>query len=133
MSLLRPVVGMVLSCVLGLPGWAIAAGPPGSTVDTQHGSGQTAAAHAQPTYVDGFGQAVSVGTLGSYSGGTLVQNNQTITGTVTGDTASQVTTGNNTISGDSFSGASGLPSVIQNTGNNVLIQNGVIVNVQMKP
>jgi hypothetical protein len=133
MSLLRPVVGVAVLCVLGLPGWALAASPPGSTADTQHGSDQTTTAHAQPVYVDGFGQAVSVGTLGHYSGGTLVQNNQTITGTVTGDSASQVTTGNNSISGDSFAGASGLPSVIQNTGNNVLIQNGVIVNVQMKP
>jgi hypothetical protein len=62
-----------------------------------------------------------------------VHNNQTITGTVTGDSATQVTTGANSISGDSFVGASGLPSVIQNTGNNVLIQNGVIVNVQLKP
>lgn len=83
--------------------------------------------------MDGFGQAVSTDALQHYSGSGLVQNNQTITGTVTGDTASQVTTGSNSLNGNSFSGASGLPSVIQNTGNNVLIQSGVIINVSLKP
>ncbi|RDS80385.1 hypothetical protein DWU99_19285 [Dyella psychrodurans] len=87
--------------------------------------------------MDGFGQAVSAGTLGHYSGGngniSVQAGIQTMTGTVSNDTATNVTTGANTISGDSFSNASGLPSVIQNTGNNVLIQSGVIVNVQMKP
>ncbi|GGA05414.1 hypothetical protein ISN74_12900 [Dyella caseinilytica] len=78
--------------------------------------------------------AVSAGTLEHYSGGSsLVQSNQNLTGAVTGNSASQVVTGTNSITGDSFAGASGLPSVIQNSGNNVLIQNGVIVNVQMKP
>jgi hypothetical protein len=94
-------------------------------------------AGTQPANVDGFGQAVSAGTLERYSGGSslvsLVQNNVNLTGTVSNDSVSQVTTGTNAITGDSFAGASGLPSVIQNSGNNVLIQNGVIVNVQMKP
>lgn len=83
--------------------------------------------------VDGFGQPVSAGTLQHYSGGGLVQNNQTITGTVSGNSASNVSTGANSISGNAFQGATGLPSVVQNTGNNVLIQTGVIVNVQLKP
>jgi hypothetical protein len=34
------------------------------------------------------------------------------------------------IAGGSFSNASGLPTVIQNTGANVLIQNATIVNVR---
>ena len=32
-----------------------------------------------------------------------------------------------------FNGAAGVPMVIQNSGNNVLIQNATIVNVQFQP
>jgi hypothetical protein len=137
MSLVRAVAGVTLSCMAGLSGAAFAADPPGNATNTQQGSHAPVAANAPPVYIDGFGQAVSAGTLGHYSGGfgnlNVQAGIQTITGTVSNDTATNVTTGTNTISGDSFSNASGLPSVIQNTGNNVLIQNGVIVNVQLKP
>lgn len=128
-ALLSSVLGVALLCMAGWPACTFASAPD-SAADAQRGSHSV---NAQAVYIDGFGQAVSTGTLGSYSGGSFVHNNQTITGTVTGDSATQVTTGTNSISGDSFAGASGLPSVIQNTGNNVLIQNGVIVNVQLKP
>lgn len=123
----RPAVGLALLCMTGV---AFAANSPGSTANAQNGSGQST---TQSTTVDGFGQPVSTGALQRYSGGGLVQNNQTITGTVTGDTASNVTSGSNSITGNAFQGATGVPSVVQNTGNNVLIQTGVIVNVQLKP
>jgi hypothetical protein len=127
MPLSRLAVGVVLVCVMGASGAALAADPPSSSSDAQHGSTSSA-------NVDGFGQAVSIGTLEHYSGGSsLVQSTNNLTGTVVGDSATNVTTGTNSIGGDSFAGASGLPSVVQNTGNNVLIQNAVIVNVQMKP
>ncbi|MBE1159737.1 hypothetical protein IGX34_05020 [Dyella sp. 7MK23] len=77
---------------------------------------------------------MSASALGTYSGGSSMQQaNANLSGTVTGNSASQVATGSNAIAGGAFAGASGLPSVIQNSGNNVLIQNGVVVNVQMKP
>jgi len=117
------VTGLVLLCVMN---GALAEDPPHSAAGASNGSGQVA-------MVDGFGQPVSAGALQHYSGSGLVQNNQTITGTVTGNTASNVSTGANSITGNAFQGASGLPSVVQNTGNNVLIQTGVIVNVQLKP
>jgi hypothetical protein len=41
-------------------------------------------------------------------------------------------TGNNTITEGAFSGASGLPTVIQNSGNNVIIQNGTVLNLTVK-
>jgi hypothetical protein len=126
MPLSRLAVGVVLVCVMGA-GAAFAADPPGPSSEVQHGNPSSA-------NVDGFGQAVSIGTLEHYSGGSsLVQSTNNLTGTVVGDSATNVTTGTNSIGGDSFAGASGLPSVVQNTGNNVLIQNAVIVNVQMKP
>jgi hypothetical protein len=54
------------------------------------------------------------------------------TGLVSGNQATNVVTGNNTITGGALAGASGVPVVIQNSGNNVLIQSSVTVNVQMK-
>lgn len=41
-------------------------------------------------------------------------------------------TGDNTIAGGAFAGASGLPIVIQNSGNNVIIQSGTVLNLTMK-
>ncbi|WP_229679258.1 hypothetical protein [Dyella caseinilytica] len=133
MSLSSLAAGVALVCVMGWAGVGLAANPP-STSAAQPGNHTATTTNAQPANVDGFGMAVSAGTLEHYSGGSsLVQSNQNLTGAVTGNSASQVVTGTNSITGDSFAGASGLPSVIQNSGNNVLIQNGVIVNVQMKP
>ena len=59
----------------------------------------------------------------------LNQNNST--GAVTGNVASQLNTGSNTISESAFSNSSGIPIVIQNSGNNVLIQNSTILNLQL--
>ncbi len=58
-------------------------------------------------------------------------NTNNATGTVSGNVASQLTTGSNSISSSSFSNTSGIPMVIQNTGNNVLIQNSTILNLQL--
>jgi len=41
-------------------------------------------------------------------------------------------TGNNLVTQQAFSGASGVPTVIQNSGNNVIIQNATVLNVQMQ-
>ena len=43
-----------------------------------------------------------------------------------------VTNGANSISGNAFAGASGLVTVIQNSGNQVLIQNDLIMNLTVK-
>lgn len=54
-------------------------------------------------------------------------------GVVGGNAAINNRTGQNLITGDAFSGASGLIHSVQNTGNNVLIQNSTIVNVSIEP
>lgn len=41
-------------------------------------------------------------------------------------------TGNNAINGNAFAGASGLPIVMQNSGNNVIMQNATILNLTLK-
>jgi hypothetical protein len=84
------------------------------------------------TFVKGMGQSVAAGDLAKLSGGTEVTNSMTLNGTVTNNTDENLTTGMNMIGGNSFDGSAGLPSVIQNTGNNVLIQNATIINVQFK-
>lgn len=71
-------------------------------------------------------------TLASTRGGTDVFNDMQLKGVVADNRAVNVTTGNNVISDGAFAGAAGLPMVIQNSGNNVLIQNATIVNVQVK-
>ncbi|MBV8343076.1 MAG: hypothetical protein JO173_11925 [Gammaproteobacteria bacterium] len=76
--------------------------------------------------------------LGSARGGaelaqpvnlTLNQNNSN--GSVSGNVASNLTTGSNNISDTAFSNSAGVPVVIQNSGNNVLIQNSTILNLQL--
>lgn len=92
-----------------------------------------------PTYAEtsdllDFGDGVlDAAALGLYRGGAevLVENTNATDGAVYGNHASNLVTGSNLID-SSFSGASGLSTVIQNTGNNVLIQAPVIVNLQVE-
>lgn len=77
-------------------------------------------------------QPVSNNTLSAKRGGERVFNDAQLKGVVSNNVASNLTTGMNVISEGAFSGSSGLPLVVQNSGNNVLIQNSTIVNVQLK-
>jgi hypothetical protein len=80
----------------------------------------------------GLGESVDSATLDKLSGGTLVVQNTTLNGTVSDNTADHLVTGDNTITGGSIAGATGFPTVIQNSGNNVLIQNATVLNVEFK-
>lgn len=53
-------------------------------------------------------------------------------GVVGNNQASNLTTGNNWVTEGSFVGASGFSTVVQNSGNNVLIQNSTVINLQVK-
>lgn len=78
-----------------------------------------------------IGTSVEVTKLDSLRGGkSTVDNNVLLDGTVEGNTTDHVSSGSNAISDGAFSNASGINTVIQNTGSNVLIQNGMVVNVQ---
>jgi hypothetical protein len=77
-------------------------------------------------------QPVSNNMLSAKRGGERVFNDAQLKGVVSNNVASNLTTGMNVISEGAFSGSSGLPLVVQNSGNNVLIQNSTIVNVQLK-
>lgn len=94
-----------------------------------------AAATAAPStnFVAGLGRSADSATLEQLSGGTDVSNRITLHGDVSNNNADHNVSGNNAIEGGSFSGSVGLPMVIQNSGNNVLIQNATIVSVQFQP
>lgn len=53
-------------------------------------------------------------------------------GVVSGNQASNLTTGNNYVTDGSFAGASGFSTVVQNSGNNVLIQNATVINLRVQ-
>ena len=95
------------------------------------------AAAAQPQAPDASagllgGRPLPSQELDGRRGGTSAQNDMRLDGVVGSNHASNLVTGANTISSGSFAGSAGLPMVIQNSGNNVLIQNATIVNVQIK-
>lgn len=87
-----------------------------------------AAASADP-----FGKPVASDRLGDLRGGALTISDMDVAGTVANNTANRVMTGSNAINEGSFANASGLSTVVQNTGANVLIQNATILNIQFKP
>ena len=81
--------------------------------------------------VSELGRTVDPGRLAGLRGGdgTQVENLVDVDGSVDGNTAHHVNTGTNSIADGAFNNASGINTVIQNTGNNVLIQNAMIVTV----
>jgi len=88
---------------------------------------------AKPACIEGLGQSVGSEILAESSGGTEVTEIMTLNGTVTNNTTDHVLTGSNVIGNGAFNGAAGVPMMIQNTGNSVLIQNATIINVQLQP
>ena len=80
-----------------------------------------------------FGKpAIAPDQLARHRGAADVLNDMQLKGVVTNNQAVNVSTGNNVIADGSFAHTSGIPLVVQNSGNNVLIQNATIVNVQVK-
>lgn len=87
-----------------------------------------------PAMLAGLGAAVAEDKLEAIRGGAeLVVNDMRLDGAVANNTANRVITGSNTISDGAFANASGLPTVIQNSGANTLIQNATILNVRFGP
>ncbi len=81
----------------------------------------------------GFDAPVLERKLGALRGGAdTVTNTMRLDGAVTSNTAINVQSGANAINNGSFSNASGLPTAIQNSGANVLIQNATIINIALQ-
>jgi hypothetical protein len=94
---------------------------------------QDAAAPARAGLSLDFGPAADLGKLEQSRGGAAeTKNDMKLDGVVTGNSATNVSTGANMIDNGAFSNMSGIPVVIQNSGANVLIQSATIINVQFK-
>jgi len=80
-----------------------------------------------------LGKTVSLGVLDGQRGGADAHlSDIRAVGSVSDVKAFDLVTGNNVVTEGSLSGASGIPMVIQNSGNGVLIQNALILNVEVK-
>jgi hypothetical protein len=78
-----------------------------------------------------IGTALDPARLAALRGGKdTIDSRVLVDGKVDDNTAFHVVSGDNLISDGAFGSAAGINTVIQNTGSNVLIQNGMVVNVQ---
>jgi hypothetical protein len=93
---------------------------------------QAPAPQSIASFVPGFGMAARSLELDNARGGSGGVASATVRGSVTGNSATNVVTGANTIQASSFAGAVGIPIVIQNSGANVLIQNATVINLQFQ-
>ncbi len=79
------------------------------------------------------GKVVDTALLAGQRGGTETHLSDIhATGSVSEVQAYDLVTGHNSIADGALAGASGMPIFIQNSGNGVLIQNAVILNVQLQ-
>lgn len=132
----RRLCSIAVLALLASPAWA----GPGEPAASQDGAAQPArqdarvegAAPARAGLSVDFGPAADLGKLEQSRGGAETKNDMKLDGVVTGNTATNVSTGTNTIDSGAFSNMSGIPVVIQNSGANVLIQSATIINLQFK-
>lgn len=126
-SMSRRVSGLLLIGTLTVSSVAVAAGPPLQVYD----SSDSAAVAVEPASpIEGFGSAIDPAGLAAMRGGDDVTGEVDIDGVVDRNHAENITSGTNTLAGDAFANANGINTVIQNSGSNVLIQHGMVVNVQ---
>ncbi len=85
-----------------------------------------------PGDVTGLGTAMTPKALDRQRGGQGVTNANELDARLHDNRAIDTISGNNYITDSAFSHASGVPVAIQNTGNNVIIQNSFILNLEMK-
>lgn len=115
---------------------AVASGETGAATAVAGAAASVSATPDKGGAVNIFGttaSAVASSKLDDVRGGAeLVVNDMRLHGTVADNAAVNTLSGSNIVSDGAFSSASGLPTVIQNSGNNVLIQNATILNVQFK-
>lgn len=122
--------------LLAAPSWA-AACDPARDIEREAASPTARSGSAAPPAaartVPGFGPSAAPSQLAQARGGDGgIASDTTLGGVVSGNSATNVITGANSIQASSFAGASGIPIVIQNTGANVLIQNATVINLQLK-
>ncbi|MBP0629188.1 hypothetical protein [Cupriavidus sp. AcVe19-1a] len=144
MQSVRFAVGAFTTVLLAWPALQVRAEPPGleaamaAARSAAAGTQEVAADTTQPAAVNhlfgGVAKAVPVSKLDDIRGGAEVTvNDMRLHGTVAENAAWEVVSGANRITEGAFANAAGIPTAIQNSGSNVLIQNATIVNVQFRP
>lgn len=123
----RRLCSIAVLALLASPAWA----GPSEAPARQDAKPENAAPARSGLGLD-FGPAADLGKLEQSRGGTETKNDMKLDGVVTGNSATNVSTGTNVIDSGAFSNMSGIPVVIQNSGANVLIQNATIINLQFK-
>jgi hypothetical protein len=123
----RRLCSLAVLAALASPAWVGAAEPAAK----QEAKAEAAAPPKAGLSLD-FGPAASLDKLEQSRGGADTRNDMKLDGVVSGNSATNVTTGANVIDSGAFSNMSGIPVVIQNSGANVLIQNATIINLQFK-
>jgi hypothetical protein len=102
-------------------------------IGAQQASAQTKPERPSKGDVTALGVAITPKTLDAQRGGqAVVINRADLDANMKNNSAIDNITGNNYVSDGAFSHSSGLPVAIQNSGNNVILQNSFILNVQMK-
>jgi len=76
--------------------------------------------------------AVPDSELSNFRGGATITNTNDLNGALYNNTALDSVTGNNFVTDGALAGSTGFSTVIQNSGNNVLIQNAMILNLQVQ-
>lgn len=100
---------------------------------TESGSAHAGGSLPEPAPIPGFGRIVDTEVLETQRGGSDLHLSEIhASGAVSEVQAYDLVTGHNIVSDSALAGAAGLPMVIQNSGNGVLIQNAVILNVQVQ-
>jgi hypothetical protein len=91
------------------------------------------APQAEASKVSELGAPVTESALSQYRGARdITFNMQDTDGQLYNNQATNTVSGGNQVTGQAFSGMNGFSTVIQNSGNNVLIQNSTVVNVKMQ-
>lgn len=134
MNLQRCIASGLSAAALAHPAASMAAPPEQWEYLSNCACQRSAAEQAnQPKPGHEFGAAAQPARLEQTRGGDGASASDTrLSGTVTGNSASNVTSGANIIQSGSFANAAGVPIVIQNSGANVLIQNATVIHLQLK-
>lgn len=117
----------LFAAVLALPLGALAADPQPADPASRAATPAPPLRAAEPP-----GAAADALLEGVRGGSDLTVIDTKLSGAVTGNAATNVSTGWNVIQGGSFANMSGIPIVVQNSGANVLIQNATVINLQLK-
>jgi hypothetical protein len=122
---------LLLGAVLALPAGA---GTPETTAAERAPAARPVSAPAAPAppAQERLGVPAADALLDDARGGTDTTDiDMRLTGSVTGNSATNVGSGANVITNGSFANMAGIPLVVQNSGANVLIQNATVINLRM--